>query len=205
ELAVVGARRVEVHGAHEQHALEQRLIGVDVLDAVDARLLLGLGEDPAADVETLAGDHVRRRHPPDEADDEHDREQHDPGQHADRRARNERDDPTHDGTADGPVDVVRKQRSPRGMALEDDVLPGMQIHAKADDTATQRRQACLRSRAMAQPDFEALFQAAPSPYLVLDPEFEIVAVSDAYLAATMTERRRVIGRYLFDVFPDNPD
>jgi len=58
---------------------------------------------------------------------------------------------------------------------------------------------------MAQPDFEALFQAAPSPYLVLDPELDIVAVSDAYLAATMTQRRGVIGRNLFHVFPDNPN
>jgi signal transduction histidine kinase/CheY-like chemotaxis protein len=58
---------------------------------------------------------------------------------------------------------------------------------------------------MAQPDFEALFQAAPSPYLVLDPELEIVAVSDAYLAATMTGRADILGRHLFDVFPDNPD
>jgi len=58
---------------------------------------------------------------------------------------------------------------------------------------------------MAQPDFEALFQAAPSPYLVLDPELDIVAVSDAYLAATMTTREDILGRNLFDVFPDNPN
>jgi signal transduction histidine kinase len=30
-------------------------------------------------------------------------------------------------------------------------------------------------------------------------------VSEAYLAATMTERSRILGRALFDVFPDNPD
>jgi signal transduction histidine kinase len=30
-------------------------------------------------------------------------------------------------------------------------------------------------------------------------------VSDAYLAATMTERADIVGRHLFDVFPDNPD
>jgi signal transduction histidine kinase/CheY-like chemotaxis protein len=58
---------------------------------------------------------------------------------------------------------------------------------------------------MVQPDFEALFQAAPSPYLVLDPELFIVAVSDAYLAATMTSRSDILGRNLFDVFPDNPN
>lgn len=59
---------------------------------------------------------------------------------------------------------------------------------------------------MAQkPDFALLFQAAPGLYLVLDPEFRIVAVSDAYLAATMTQRDEIVGRGIFEVFPDNPD
>lgn len=55
------------------------------------------------------------------------------------------------------------------------------------------------------PDFRALFEAAPAPFLVLDPELVIVAVSDAYLQATMTERDAIVGRGLFEVFPDNPD
>lgn len=55
------------------------------------------------------------------------------------------------------------------------------------------------------PDFRALFESAPGLYLVLTPEFEIVAVSDAYLRATMTTRAGILGRHLFDVFPDNPD
>jgi len=54
-------------------------------------------------------------------------------------------------------------------------------------------------------DFRALFEGAPGLYLVLDPDFRIVAVSDAYLAATMTKRDDILGRDLFDVFPDNPD
>jgi signal transduction histidine kinase/CheY-like chemotaxis protein len=41
--------------------------------------------------------------------------------------------------------------------------------------------------------------------LVLTPAFDIVGVSDAYLQATMTERTDILGRALFDVFPDNPD
>jgi signal transduction histidine kinase/CheY-like chemotaxis protein len=56
-----------------------------------------------------------------------------------------------------------------------------------------------------EPDFRTLFEAAPGLYLVLDPEFRIVAVSDAYLAATMTRRDDIAGRGIFDVFPDNPD
>jgi len=55
------------------------------------------------------------------------------------------------------------------------------------------------------PDFRALFEAAPSPYLVLTPELVIVAVSDAYLHATLTERQTILGRGLFEIFPDNPD
>lgn len=39
------------------------------------------------------------------------------------------------------------------------------------------------------PDFQALFESAPGLYPVLTPEFEIVAVSDAYLRATMTRRK----------------
>jgi signal transduction histidine kinase len=54
-------------------------------------------------------------------------------------------------------------------------------------------------------DFRALFEGAPGLYLVLDPDFRIVAVSDAYLAATMTRRDEILGRGIFDVFPDNPD
>ena len=55
------------------------------------------------------------------------------------------------------------------------------------------------------PDFRALFEAAPNLYLVLSPDLIIVAASDAYCRATNTERGRIIGRHLFDVFPDNPD
>ncbi len=57
----------------------------------------------------------------------------------------------------------------------------------------------------AAPDFRRLFEGAPGCYLVLSPELEIVAVSDAYLAATMTRRDTIVGRQLFEVFPDNPD
>ena len=54
-------------------------------------------------------------------------------------------------------------------------------------------------------DFRALFETLPGLYLILTPGFTIVAVSDAYLRATMTDRDGIIGRGLFEVFPDNPD
>ena len=56
-----------------------------------------------------------------------------------------------------------------------------------------------------QPDFRALFESAPGLYLVLDPDLVIVAASDAYLEATKSARAEVVGRPVFDVFPDNPD
>ncbi len=59
--------------------------------------------------------------------------------------------------------------------------------------------------APAAPDFRALFESAPGLYLVLDPDLVIVAASDAYLAATMTQRDVIVGRPLFEAFPDNPD
>ncbi|MFO0665396.1 MAG: ATP-binding protein [Polyangiaceae bacterium] len=55
------------------------------------------------------------------------------------------------------------------------------------------------------PDFQKLFESGPGLYLVLSTDFVIVAVSDAYLQATMTQRDQIVGRGLFDVFPDNPD
>ena len=56
-----------------------------------------------------------------------------------------------------------------------------------------------------EPDFRAVFAAAPGLYLVLTPDFVIAGASDAYLKATMTERDAIIGRGVFDVFPDNPN
>ena len=57
------------------------------------------------------------------------------------------------------------------------------------------------------PDFRKLFESAPGLYLVLlpDSKFTIVAVSESYLKATMTKRESILGRGLFEVFPDNPD
>ncbi|HEY7267500.1 MAG TPA: ATP-binding protein [Solirubrobacterales bacterium] len=56
-----------------------------------------------------------------------------------------------------------------------------------------------------EPDFRTLFEALPGLYLALDTELRIVAASDEFLAATMTKRDRIVGRGIFEVFPDNPD
>jgi PAS domain S-box-containing protein len=53
-------------------------------------------------------------------------------------------------------------------------------------------------------DFEAVFNAAPGSYLLLAPDLTILAVDEAYLAATMTSREGIVGRPLFEAFPDDP-
>ena len=56
-------------------------------------------------------------------------------------------------------------------------------------------------------DFKLLFESAPDLFLVLRPDtdFRILGASDAYLRATLTTRESIVGRGLFEVFPDNPD
>ncbi|MFN7976085.1 MAG: PAS domain-containing protein, partial [Acidobacteriota bacterium] len=61
------------------------------------------------------------------------------------------------------------------------------------------------TQALPDTAFRSLFESVPGLYLVLAPDLTIVAVSDAYLAATMTRRDAILGRGIFDVFPDNPD
>lgn len=66
------------------------------------------------------------------------------------------------------------------------------------------RNAVTEPRDFHPPDHRLLFEAAPAKQLVLDPDLRIVAVTDRYLRATMTRREDILGRHLFDVFPDNP-
>ncbi len=58
---------------------------------------------------------------------------------------------------------------------------------------------------ISSPDFRALFESAPGLYLVLKPDLTIVAATDAYLRVAMTKREEILGRGIFDVFPDNPN
>ncbi len=52
--------------------------------------------------------------------------------------------------------------------------------------------------------FKKIFETLPHNLLLLSPQFYIRAVSDAYLEATLTQRETIVGRYVFEVFPDNP-
>ncbi|MCC2548497.1 PAS domain-containing sensor histidine kinase [Hymenobacter sp. BT175] len=57
----------------------------------------------------------------------------------------------------------------------------------------------------ASPESVLLFNALPTPHLLLSPAFVIEAVSESYLRATLTRREQLVGQYMFDAFPDNPD
>jgi len=55
------------------------------------------------------------------------------------------------------------------------------------------------------PDFRVLFENAPGLYLALDPHFFILAATDNYLRATLTQRDDIVGQHLFDVCQANAD
>jgi len=51
-------------------------------------------------------------------------------------------------------------------------------------------------------DFAALFDVLPSPYMVLDRDLAYVAANAAYEAVVRMPREALVGRRLFDLFPD---
>jgi PAS domain S-box-containing protein len=53
-------------------------------------------------------------------------------------------------------------------------------------------------------DFTAFFDATPSPYLVLDADLVIRYVNPACLRTAGRTRDELIGKYFFDVLPENP-
>jgi PAS domain S-box-containing protein len=54
-------------------------------------------------------------------------------------------------------------------------------------------------------DYRLIFESSPDLYLILNAKLEIVAVSNAYASATLTRREEILGKSMFQVFPDNPD
>lgn len=54
-------------------------------------------------------------------------------------------------------------------------------------------------------DFIKIFEQSSELLVVIDTNFTILAASDAFLKTTSTVRENIVGRNLFDVFPDNPD
>ena len=57
-----------------------------------------------------------------------------------------------------------------------------------------------RSRTVLQ----GLFESLPGLFLIFTPDLKIAAISDALLEATLMKREEVLGRGVFEVFPDQP-
>jgi len=48
-------------------------------------------------------------------------------------------------------------------------------------------------------------ETAPNMYLILSPQLYILTASDLYLKATETTRETIVGKHIFEAFPDNPE
>lgn len=55
------------------------------------------------------------------------------------------------------------------------------------------------------PDHLLLFRLSPYPYLVMAPDLTIIDANDAYLGKVRRAKDDIVGRYVFDAFPENPD
>ncbi|WP_246113785.1 PP2C family protein-serine/threonine phosphatase [Streptomyces montanus] len=53
-------------------------------------------------------------------------------------------------------------------------------------------------------DFESVFQALPTPVLLLDRDLVMLEANRAYQKISGRSRAELLGRLVFDVFPDNP-
>lgn len=100
------------------------------------------------------------------------------------------------GAAPREADALRT----RALALVLDLFAGADADTGADTGAGAND-----GSGRAAHSFQLLFESAPGLYLVLAPDnFEIVAASNAYLEATLVRRESIIGRPMFEVFPDDP-
>jgi PAS domain S-box-containing protein len=54
-------------------------------------------------------------------------------------------------------------------------------------------------------DFKSLFDHSPNPYMLLDRELRYVAANQAYLQVTSSRLEHLLGRNLFEAFPNDPD
>ncbi len=107
------------------------------------------------------------------------------------------------------------EQEPVVVSMFSDITERKQVEAKISRLNAELEQRVIERTAQleavnvelssSRAELQSLFESLPGLYLVLTPDFKIVAVSDAYLKATLTTREGILGRGLFEVFPDNPD
>lgn len=75
----------------------------------------------------------------------------------------------------------------------------------ADGRRPGHRHAPVDAQTVRQ-DIQAEFDGSRNPYMLLDPGpgLNILDVNDAYAGATFIIRSDVVGKSLFEIFPDNP-
>ncbi|GAA5060050.1 GAF domain-containing protein [Haladaptatus pallidirubidus] len=93
--------------------------------------------------------------------------------------------------------------------VEDDILETKKVGARGRvwwrPPKERSSDGTTAEAAATEATFRELFENVPGLYLIVKPDdYEIVAVSDAYLEATMTKRAEIIGKTLFEVFPPDP-
>ena len=69
------------------------------------------------------------------------------------------------------------------------------------------KQSHISDSSVSDVNFESLFAHLPERYVVLEAQhgYKMIAANDAYLAVTGKSREQVIGKGLFDVFPDTSE
>jgi PAS domain S-box-containing protein len=55
-----------------------------------------------------------------------------------------------------------------------------------------------------QIDYETVYRSLPIPVLLLTPEFIMADMNQAFLEKAGRTREELLGRHVFDAFPDNP-
>lgn len=106
--------------------------------------------------------------------------------------------PTGDGLAAFLLDIHERKQAEQEIK---------QLNAELEQRVIERTaqlEAANSELSHSRAELKSIFESLPGLYLVLTPDLQIISASDAYLKATMTTREGILGRGLFEVFPDNP-